>query len=97
LNTPDFLKVPATVATKLAEGKIVRFEVAKEPPSVELVFHAQLGSDSIHRRLWSSWGTFVSLAMVAFTAPSAITAMIWGVMPVIKQVVYRGTDQKGLS
>ena len=56
LNTPDFLKVPASVATKLAEGKIVPFEVAKEPPSVELAFHAQLGTDSIHRRLWSSWG-----------------------------------------
>jgi hypothetical protein len=56
LKTEEFLQIPPSVAAKLAEGKIVPFDVAKEPPTVDLAFHDQLGPDAIHRRLWSSWG-----------------------------------------
>jgi len=56
LKTEEFLQVPPAVAARQAEGKIAAFEVAREPPSVDLAFHDQLGSDAIHRRLWSSWG-----------------------------------------
>lgn len=56
LKTDEFLQVPATVAAKMTEGKIVPFEMAKEAPTVDLAFHDQLGPDAIHRRLWSSWG-----------------------------------------
>jgi hypothetical protein len=56
LQTPDFLRVPDSVAEKLKAGKIVAFDVAKVAPKVELAFHDQLGPDAAQRRLWSSWG-----------------------------------------
>lgn len=56
LQTEEFLRVPESVEAKRKEGKIVAFDVAKTPPTVELAFHEQLGPDAIKRRLWSSWG-----------------------------------------
>jgi sugar lactone lactonase YvrE len=52
----EFLRVPAAVAARRDDGKIVPFDVAKTAPTVELTFHDQLGPDAIKRRLWSSWG-----------------------------------------
>ena len=56
LRTDEFLLVPAAVAEKQKAGKLVAFDLAKTPPTVELAFHDQLGPDAAKRRLWSSWG-----------------------------------------
>ena len=56
LKTPEFLIIPPVVSARQAEGRIVAFDMAKEPPSVDLAFHENLGPNAIHRRLWSSWG-----------------------------------------
>lgn len=56
IRTDDFLRVPAAVEARRAEGGIAPFEVARTAPRVELAFHAQLGPDAAARRLWSSWG-----------------------------------------
>src|SRR5205823_2756265 len=56
LRDEEFLRVPAPVAAKMDDGKIVPFDVAKSAPAVELAFHDRLGPDAITRRLWSSWG-----------------------------------------
>lgn len=55
-SSPELLATPADVATQLAAGKIVAFEVAKTPPRVELALHDNLGPAAATRRLWSSWG-----------------------------------------
>jgi len=56
LTTPEFLIIPPIVSARQTGGGIVAFDMAKEPPSVDLAFHENLGPDAIHRRLWSSWG-----------------------------------------
>ena len=55
LSSPEFLKVPESVAAA-AEKAGAKFSVAKSPPTVHLAYHQNLGADAIKRRLWSSWG-----------------------------------------
>ncbi len=56
LKTAEFLQVPADVqAARDKEGAAV-FVMAKTPPTVDLAFHQNLGTDAANRRLWSSWG-----------------------------------------
>lgn len=56
LRSDDFLKVPESVQEWMKEDGAAPFVVAKEPPTVDLAFHGNLGPDAINRRLWSSWG-----------------------------------------
>ena len=56
LRSDDFLKVPVAVQEWRTEDGAAPFVVAKEPPTVDLAFHSDLGPDAINRRLWSSWG-----------------------------------------
>jgi hypothetical protein len=56
LRSDEFLKVPASVQEWMNEDGAAPFVVAKEPPTVDLAFHGDLGPDAINRRLWSSWG-----------------------------------------
>lgn len=56
LKSKRFLHVPPPVQeARNAEGA-APFTVAKVPPTVELAFHRDLGTDAVNRRLWSSWG-----------------------------------------
>jgi hypothetical protein len=56
LTTADFLKIPADVLATRNDPGAAEFVVAKEPPTVELAFHGDLGEGASLRRLWSSWG-----------------------------------------
>lgn len=56
LKTNRFLQVPPEVAATRTEKGVAEFIVAKEPPTVEIAFHDELGSEPVTRRLWSSWG-----------------------------------------
>lgn len=55
IKTKDFLVAPALTEPDSPKTE-ASYLVAKEPPAVDLAFHAQLGPDAIGRRLWSSWG-----------------------------------------
>lgn len=55
-SSPALLEIPAAVRDLAEDPKSVPFEVAKKPPTVELVLHDDLGPDAARRRLWSSWG-----------------------------------------
>lgn len=56
LHSDEFLKVPVSVQEWMKEEGAAPFVVAKEPPTVDLAYHGDLGPDAINRRLWSSWG-----------------------------------------
>lgn len=56
LQTDRFLDVPAEVAATREDDGVARFVVATAPPTVELAFHGELGTNPTARRLWSSWG-----------------------------------------
>lgn len=56
LRTDRFLDVPPAVAQSRGQAGQAAFVVAREPPTVYLAFHGDLGADAVHRRLWSSWG-----------------------------------------
>ena len=51
LESPEFLAIPPGVLAGAS-----KFVVAKQPPTVDLAFHQNLGPNPAERRLWSSWG-----------------------------------------
>ena len=55
-SSPELLEIPAEVAEAAKQPDAAKFEVAKNPPTVELALHADLGPNAAERRLWSSWG-----------------------------------------
>lgn len=56
INTEQFLEIPAAVTATRNDDGVAPFVMAKEPPTVNLAFHGELGSNPTARRLWSSWG-----------------------------------------
>ncbi len=56
LKSKQFLEVPAAGAKIRNDEGVAPFTVAKQPPTVDLALHGNLGSDPTSRRLWSSWG-----------------------------------------
>src|SRR5689334_4130056 len=54
-SSPDLVKTPDSVAA-LLKSSASEIDVAKNPPTIDLAFHDQLGPDAARRRLWSSWG-----------------------------------------
>lgn len=56
LKSKDFLKTPATVTERMKGEGTAPFTIAKAPPTVELAYHQDLGTEAATRRLWSSWG-----------------------------------------
>lgn len=55
-RSDQFVRVPEEVATAAKKEGAASFIVARTPPTVDFAYHRELGSDAIHRRLWSSWG-----------------------------------------
>ena len=55
-KSPRFLDIPAAVAATQGMDGVAPFVMAKEPPTVQLAFHENLGTGAANRRLWSSWG-----------------------------------------
>ena len=56
IKTDRFLDVPPEVAAVRDDEGVARFVMAKTPPTVDLAFHGDLGTDPVSRRLWSCWG-----------------------------------------
>src|SRR5947209_17620167 len=56
LSSIELLRVPESVQKALDNPAAARFEVAKQPPAIDLAYHDNLGPDAASRRLWSSWG-----------------------------------------
>lgn len=56
ISSPSFLEVPEAVKAEAMKEGAAKFEVAGTPPTVELAFQRDLGSEADQRRLWSSWG-----------------------------------------
>ncbi|MBI3461527.1 MAG: hypothetical protein HY000_00485 [Planctomycetes bacterium] len=56
LRSELFLQVPDAVQASVADGTATPFHVARTPPTVDLAFQRDLGTDAVNRRLWSSWG-----------------------------------------
>ncbi len=56
IKTNRFLKIPPEVAATRDDAGVAPFVVAKQPPTVDLALHGNLGSAPAARRLWSSWG-----------------------------------------
>ena len=56
LRSDLFLASPANIEVARKQAGAADFVLAKEPPTVELAYHGNLGPDAVNRRLWSSWG-----------------------------------------
>jgi hypothetical protein len=55
-SSPELLTVPEFVKTEAEKPEAAPFEVAKNPPTIDLAFHTDLGPEASKRRTWSSWG-----------------------------------------
>lgn len=56
LKTDEFLKIPPDVLSTRDEVGTAPFVMAKSPPTIDLAYHRNLGTNPAQRRLWSSWG-----------------------------------------
>lgn len=56
LASQEFLSIPDEVKATQSDEGVAKFVMAKEPPTVDLAFHDELGPNAATRRLWSSWG-----------------------------------------
>ena len=56
VRSEQFLEIPEAVAKENKVDGAAPFTVAKEAPTVDVVFHGDLGPQASTRRLWSSWG-----------------------------------------
>lgn len=56
VQSDRFLAIPDSVAKVAKDEGVAAFTVAKTPPTVDLALHADLGTNAVSRRLWSSWG-----------------------------------------
>lgn len=55
-SSPELLTVPEFVVEEAKKPESAPFEVAKNPPTIDLAFHTDLGPEASKRRTWSSWG-----------------------------------------